>query len=146
MAEIHEISTSIFKYSPWSTSNLETLSQFLITHGECFRIDLAVPHKTPLQIYPGHHKVSSTTFFVNEKSEDGHVSDVEKAKNFLNDLTQAAIITSRNKKRKSKPKNAQNENHEDDTNQNNNNISNTRIMKSRKIQIKIIIILVILKM
>ncbi|OHT15531.1 hypothetical protein TRFO_02862 [Tritrichomonas foetus] len=91
MAEVFDISTKAFTRSVWTTPKLEEMAHYLVTYSGCFRIDLTVNYPKPLPIYPGHHKLSSTTFFVLDEGSEDHFDDVEKAKAILEELTKSAI-------------------------------------------------------
>lgn len=102
MQDVYEVSNN-YLHILYTTPHLEKLASFLVTECGCFRIDLSIPNPKPLSIYPNHHKISSTTFFVLEKKDDNHFEDVEKAKQILNELTQAALNLE-NERKKSKSK------------------------------------------
>ena len=103
MQEVYDVSNQ-YLHMLYATSHFEKLASFLVTNCGCFRIDLAIPNPKPLAIYPNHHKISSTTFFVLEKADDNHLADVEKAKQILKELTEAALIAENEKKKKTKKK------------------------------------------
>lgn len=110
MAEVFDMYTQAFQKTVWSTPKLEELARFLVSDGGCFRIDLAINHPKPLAIYPGHHRIKTTTFFVLNKhklfddngdivgedefldnpNEDDHTEDVKKAQVLLDSLIEKA--------------------------------------------------------
>ena len=99
--QAHECVLQVFNKYPWSTQNIENLSRFIVSCPEFFRIDLSIDYPKPLAIYPGHHRTSSTSFFVTAK--ENQAPDLDKAREFLKRLVDDAI--SRLSEKKSKPKN-----------------------------------------
>ena len=81
--DAYECAVETFKKYTWSTLSLEQLSRYLMSCPEFFRIDLMVTKdgKGRLPIYPGHHGVSSTSFFVTRK--DDQTEDIKKAEELL---------------------------------------------------------------
>lgn len=102
MGQVFDIATTCFKRLIWSTPKLEEIAKFLVKECNLFPIDLQVPHKTPVMIYPGHHKCTSTTFFVFTKEDQS--DDVQKATNILKDLTDQALAIEKERNKKKKPK------------------------------------------
>lgn len=113
MNDVFQIAAGIFPNLIWSTPRLEELAKYLTKNNHCSRIDLHIDYDKPLSLYPGHHKMSSTTFFVlsnsessNEDGEAMQISDINKAKRLLDSLVQNAIEEA--KKKKTHPKTAKN--------------------------------------
>ena len=81
--DAYECAVETFKKYTWSTLSLEQLSRYLMSCPEFFRIDLMVTKdgKGRLPIFPGHHGVSSTSFFVTRK--DDQTEDIKKAEELL---------------------------------------------------------------
>lgn len=98
MQEVYDISNQ-YLHMVYATSHFEKLASFLVTNCGCFRIDLSIPNPKPLAIYPNHHKIKSTTFFVLEETDDNHFADVERAKSILKDLTEKALEAENEKKK-----------------------------------------------
>ena len=93
---------------PWTTPKLEEVAHVLVKNNEFFRIDLNIPGGKPLAIYPGHHKVTSTTFFVPNAPGADHAQSVERAKAMLDSLVEEAQRVVREKKAQPKPKRKRN--------------------------------------
>lgn len=132
MAEVFDMYSAVFPKTVWQTPKLEEIAKFLVAYGGCLRIDLAINNPKPLAIYPGHHRIKTTTFFVINKSkkidengdiisdnednsienltEENHQEDVEKAQALLDDLVEKAKkVEALNREKKSSRKHASDE-------------------------------------
>lgn len=103
ICEVFEAGRAVNPRLAWTTPKLEEIARVLVKDNEFFRIDLTIPGGKPLAIYPGHHKLTSTTFFVPNTPDLDHSQSVERAKAILDDLI-AKATSSAKKKTRRKPK------------------------------------------
>lgn len=94
--EMFNCAKEVFEKFVWSTQTIENLSRYLMSCPEFYRIVLRVKDNKPLVLFPGHHKVDSTSFFVLKK--DDQTEDLAKADALMEQLIANAPKPTKKKK------------------------------------------------
>ena len=108
MSDVFDIALQVYPKKVWSSPFLDFLSHAIISDGRISRIDLALPSSKPLAIYPGHHAVSSTSFFC--LSSDNSNEKLAEAESILNNLCKEINEKNLQKKKESNKKKVNNKN------------------------------------